>query len=39
MPKRTIELIFYKKGWVKDAFIDNDVFGSDHCPVSLILEI
>ena len=27
------------KGWVKDAIIDNDVFGSDHCPVGLILEI
>jgi len=27
------------KGWVKDAFIDNDVFGSDHCPVGLLLEI
>ncbi len=27
------------KGWVKDAFIDNDIFGSDHCPVGLILEI
>ena len=28
-----------RKGWVKDAFIDNDIFGSDHCPVGLILEI
>jgi len=27
------------KGFVKQAFIDNDVFGSDHCPVGLILEI
>lgn len=27
------------KGWVKDAFIDNDIFGSDHCPVGLVLEI
>ena len=27
------------KGWVKEAFIDNDVFGSDHCPVGLIIEI
>ncbi|RLC03750.1 MAG: exodeoxyribonuclease III [Deltaproteobacteria bacterium] len=27
------------KGIVKQAFIDNDVFGSDHCPVGLILEI
>ncbi len=23
---------------VKDAFIDNDTFGSDHCPVGLILS-
>ncbi len=29
----------YRDGWVKDAFIDNTVFGSDHCPVGLILEI
>ncbi|GAB6905432.1 Exodeoxyribonuclease [Desulfosarcina cetonica] len=28
-----------RKGWVKDAFIDNTVFGSDHCPVGLVLEI
>jgi exodeoxyribonuclease-3 len=27
------------RGWVKDAFIDNDIFGSDHCPVGLVLEI
>jgi len=27
------------KGWVKDAFIDNDIFGSDHCPVGLDIEI
>jgi len=27
------------KGWIKDAFIDNDVFGSDHCPVGLDIEI
>ncbi|MFH2092257.1 MAG: exodeoxyribonuclease III [Pseudomonadota bacterium] len=27
------------KGVVKDAFIDNDVFGSDHCPVGLTIEI
>ncbi len=25
--------------WLKDAFIDNDVFGSDHCPVGLDLNI
>lgn len=28
-----------EKGWLKDAFIDNDVAGSDHCPVGLILSI
>lgn len=28
-----------RNGWVKDAFIDNTVFGSDHCPVGLVLEI
>jgi exodeoxyribonuclease III len=27
------------KGWLKDAFIDNTVTGSDHCPVGLILKI
>jgi exodeoxyribonuclease-3 len=27
------------KGWIKDAFIDNTVLGSDHCPVGLVLEI
>jgi exodeoxyribonuclease-3 len=26
-------------GCVKDAFIDNDIFGSDHCPIGLILEL
>ena len=26
-------------GFDKQAFIDNDVFGSDHCPVGLELEI
>ena len=24
---------------VKEAFIDNEVFGSDHCPVGLLIEI
>ncbi|MDL2321840.1 exodeoxyribonuclease III [Desulfosarcina sp. OttesenSCG-928-B08] len=28
-----------EKGWVRDAFIDNTILGSDHCPVGLILEI
>lgn len=27
------------KGWVKEAFIDNEVFGPDHCPVGLVLKI
>ena len=27
------------KGWLKDAFIDNTILGSDHCPVGLVLEI
>ncbi|MCG8641469.1 MAG: exodeoxyribonuclease III [Desulfobacterales bacterium] len=27
------------KGMVKDAFIDNDIFGSDHCPVGLVIEV
>jgi len=27
------------KGWVKEAFIDNEIYGSDHCPVGLVLEI
>lgn len=28
-----------EKGWVADAFIDNDIMGSDHCPVGLVLKI
>jgi exodeoxyribonuclease-3 len=28
-----------EKGWVKDAVIENEIFGSDHCPVGLILEM
>ena len=28
-----------ENGIVKDAFIDNDVFGSDHCPVGLVVEV
>ena len=28
-----------EKGVVKEAFIDNDIFGSDHCPVGLVIEI
>ncbi|MCG8619052.1 MAG: exodeoxyribonuclease III [Desulfobacterales bacterium] len=26
-------------GVVKEAFIDNDIFGSDHCPVGLVIEV
>ena len=29
----------FDKGRIKEAFIDNDIYGSDHCPVGLILEI
>jgi exodeoxyribonuclease-3 len=28
-----------KKGWVKDIFIDNGIFGSDHCPIGLVMDI
>ncbi len=28
-----------KNGWLKDATIENNVFGSDHCPIGLVLEI
>jgi exodeoxyribonuclease-3 len=27
------------KGWIKEVFIDNNIFGSDHCPIGLVLEI
>ena len=27
------------KGVVKQAFIDNDAFGSDHCPVGIVIDI
>lgn len=27
-----------EKGWVKEAFIDNSIFGSDHCPVGLVVR-
>ena len=26
-------------GRVKEAFIDNTIFGSDHCPIGLVIEI
>ena len=28
-----------RNGWLQDAFIDNSVFGSDHCPVGLVLTL
>jgi exodeoxyribonuclease-3 len=28
-----------KNNRVKEAFIDNDIYGSDHCPVGLVIEI
>lgn len=28
-----------EQGWVKDAVIENKIFGSDHCPVGLTLEV
>ena len=27
------------KGWLKTAFIENEILGSDHCPVGITLEI
>jgi len=27
------------RGWIKEALIDNDILGSDHCPLGLVLEI
>jgi exodeoxyribonuclease-3 len=28
-----------ERDWVKEAFIDNTVLGSDHCPVGLVMSI
>jgi exodeoxyribonuclease-3 len=28
-----------EKGQIKEAFIDNDILGSDHCPIGLMIEI
>ena len=28
-----------ENGIVQDAFIDNDIFGSDHCPVGLVVAV
>ena len=27
------------KGWIKETFINNDIYGSDHCPIGLVLEL
>ena len=27
-----------RNGWIKNAFIDNSIYGSDHCPVGLEIE-
>jgi exodeoxyribonuclease-3 len=27
------------KGWISKSFIDNDIYGSDHCPIGLIKEL
>jgi exodeoxyribonuclease-3 len=26
------------KGWLKEAYIDNEIFGSDHCPIGIVLR-
>jgi exodeoxyribonuclease-3 len=26
-------------GGIEEAFIDNDIFGSDHCPIGLVLRL
>jgi exodeoxyribonuclease-3 len=26
------------KGWIKEAYIDNTIYGSDHCPIGLTLK-
>jgi exodeoxyribonuclease-3 len=28
-----------ENGRIVDAFIDNDILGSDHCPVGLLLSV
>ena len=27
------------KGWIKETIINNDILGSDHCPIGLVIEI
>lgn len=29
----------YESGRIKEAFIDNDIYGSDHCPVGLVVRL
>jgi len=29
----------FADGRVKDAFIENDIYGSDHCPVGIVLDL
>jgi exodeoxyribonuclease-3 len=33
----TADLI--EQGRVTEAFIDNDISGSDHCPIGLVLQV
>jgi len=33
----TLDII--DKGWIKETLINNDIYGSDHCPIGLVLEI
>jgi exodeoxyribonuclease-3 len=28
-----------EQGRIREAFIDNDIPGSDHCPIGLVVEI
>jgi exodeoxyribonuclease-3 len=28
-----------ERKWLQQAFIDNDIYGSDHCPIGLVLSI
>ncbi|MBF0225693.1 MAG: exodeoxyribonuclease III [Desulfobacterales bacterium] len=27
------------KGWIKELTIENDIYGSDHCPIGIVLNI
>ena len=47
MPKqtKTVKLISWnvngliEQGQVMEGFIDNDIPGSDHCPIGLVLHV